>query len=68
VVGVELQISDTADTQTNGAASALVDALTAEGFPSSLKTIPASDVPNPTVIKIVIGKNPNSMRPIELPP
>jgi murein DD-endopeptidase MepM/ murein hydrolase activator NlpD len=67
IVGVEVQVPDNADAHTKEAASTLVDALTAEDVLATVKMIPAQDAPNPAVIKIAVGKNPNSMRPIEAP-
>jgi hypothetical protein len=65
VVGIEVQVSDSADTQTNEASLALVDALNAEDILANRKIVPSADAPNPAVITITIGRNPNTIRPIE---
>jgi hypothetical protein len=65
VVGIKLQIPDNAEPRTKEAAATLMDALNAEQMATSLETVKASEAPNPAVIKIVIGKSPTSLMPIE---
>ena len=64
VIGIEVRVSEKADTSTKDAATTLVEALNAEGISTTLRPIPAQEVPNPAVITITVGKSPNSMRPI----
>jgi hypothetical protein len=65
IVGLEVQVSDGADEQVKHVASTLVKALNDENIAATLKPIPIKDAPATAVIKIVVGKSPASMEPIE---
>jgi hypothetical protein len=68
VVGIEVNVAESATKSSQDAATALTDALNAEGILAVHKAIPAKDGPNPSIIVIIVGKSPASMQPINPQP